>query len=316
MSDTTIFKKQESIRKSKVKLPLLLRLIRWSFPKLEFIAPSLSYRWFARLFFSPIRYPIPAHELEIINSSERFTVTIDKHLIECYCWGEGPVILFVHGWAGRASQFRGFIESFSQNGYKIISFDAPAHGLTKGSKTSIIDFKNIILELEKKFGSIEGIIAHSLGGNASLFALSEGLKTQKLITISTPTYPEEILIEFASRINASSKSIESFKIEVVKTFNRPFNHFMTDYFASLLPTPIDWLIIHDDQDKEVAFKNAERLQEVYPSARVLKTSGLGHVRILRDEKIIEFCLNFITGSGYPDIKLKIHTNTNTSPVVT
>src|SRR6478609_9163088 len=195
----------------KVKLPFALRMIQWSFPKLELVAPFLAHRWFINLFFSPIRFPIPIQEQDIIQSANRFSVSVVQKKIECYSWGEGPAILFVHGWAGRASQFKNFIDPFTTAGYKVVAFDAPAHGLTKGSKTSIIDFKNVILELEKKMGSIEAIISHSLGGGASLFALSEGLKTEKLITIATPTISEEILTEFSSRINASTKAIDYLK---------------------------------------------------------------------------------------------------------
>ncbi|HEY5826258.1 MAG TPA: hypothetical protein VIT44_17930, partial [Cyclobacteriaceae bacterium] len=46
----------------KIKLPFLLRLIQWSYPRLEALAPTVAHRWFANLFFSPIRFPIPAHE--------------------------------------------------------------------------------------------------------------------------------------------------------------------------------------------------------------------------------------------------------------
>jgi len=278
---------------TKLKLPLFLRLTQWGFPKLEAVAPSLAHRWFKRLFFSPLRFPIPAHEREILHSSSRFSLQVDQHEVKCYTWGNGPVILFVHGWAGRASQFKSFVQPFVEAGYKVISFDAPAHGFTKGSQTSIIDFKNVILELEKREGLIEGIVSHSLGGGASLFALSEGLNSKKLVTISTPTIAEEIMNEFASRLNASPKAIEYLKIQMPLHFNRPFDQFMGTHFVKLLPRPIDWLIIHDENDKEASIQNAEQLWQSYPSAQLMKTSGLGHVRILRDEHIINECLMFM-----------------------
>ena len=278
---------------SKVKLPLALRIIQWSYPKIEAIAPSIAHRWFVNLFFSPIRFPIPSHEMDIIQKADRFSVSFDHKTAECYSWGQGPVVLFVHGWAGRASQFKSFFVPFTEAGYRVIAFDAPAHGLTKGSKTSIFDFKNSIMEIEKKAGRIEAIVSHSLGGGASLFALSEGLKVKRFISISTPTLAEEIFIEFASRVNASTKSLDYLKVKIHKIFKRPFEHFMADHFVSLLPQPIHWMIIHDEQDKEASIRNSERLIEIYPSATLIKTSGLGHVRVLRDEKVIEECLKFI-----------------------
>lgn len=278
--------------KRKIKLPLALKWIQWIYPKTEALAPQWAYKWFVKLFFSPPRYPIPDHEQDIIRQAKRFTVLLPTQSVKCYSWGEGPAVLFVHGWAGRASQFKTFITSFTQSGYQVISFDAPAHGLTKGKQTTIIEFKDVILELEKKF-KIQGIVAHSLGGGASLFALSEGLKVNKLITIATPTIADEILNEFASRINASYQAINYFKKQMVMMFNRQFHEVMSDHFVTRLKHPIDWLIIHDEDDKEVSLKNADRLHEVYPSSKIIKTSGLGHGRILRDEKVIQECLKFI-----------------------
>ncbi len=279
--------------KKKIKIPLALRFIQWTYPKAEALAPKWAHEWFTNLFFSPPRYPIPAKEKDILEQAKRFTVSLGHQSVECYLWGEGPAILFVHGWAGRASQFKDFITSFTQAGYQVISFDAPAHGSSKGKKTSIIDFKNTILELQKKFNSIEAIVAHSLGGGASLFALTEGLKTTQLITIATPTLPDEIMHEFGARLNASPKSIAYLKARIPQVFEGPFHEFMSDRFVMRLTHSINWTIIHDTDDKEVSIKNAERLKEVYPSATMITTSGLGHVRILRDERVIEKCLEFV-----------------------
>ena len=279
----------------KPNIPFLLRLIQWTFPKIELMAPRYAHAWFVKLFFSPPRYPIPEHEKEMIRQAERFSVSAGEVEVECYTWGEGPVVLFVHGWAGRAGQFRNFIAPFTKAGYKVLAFDAPAHGLSKGSSTSIIGFKNAILNIEKKAGKIEAVIGHSLGGGASLFALSEGLNVKTLITLATPTIGDEILQEFTSRLNASQHAIDHLKKHIQKTFNRSFDEFMSTHFIRLLPSKIDLLILHDENDREATLKNAEELLSAYPSATFIKTTGLGHVRILRDEKVIEACLDFVGG---------------------
>lgn len=277
----------------KPNIPLVLRLIQWTFPKVELIAPRYAHAWLAKLFFSPPRYPIPAPEKEMIRQAKRFTVTAGEVTVECYTWGEGPVVLLVHGWAGRAGQFRSFIPHLVRAGYKVVAFDAPAHGLSKGSVTSIIDFKDAILSIGKKVHSIDAVIAHSLGGGASLFALSEGLHARTLVTIATPTIGDEIMEEFTARLRASRSAIIPLKQHIERTFNRPFDEFMSTHFIQRLPSAINLLILHDEQDREASVKNAEQLLAAYPSAKLIKTTGLGHVRILRDEEVIKECLRFI-----------------------
>jgi len=229
--------------------------------------------------------------------AKQFTINIGDRVVVGYSWGQGPVLLLVHGWAGRASQFKSFVEYFGEAGYTTVSFDAPAHGLSKGKETTIIDFKNAILEIEKITGKIEVIIGHSLGGAAGLYALSEGLDISTLITISTPSIGDEIIKEFASRLNASQRAQDFLKRAIYQRLNRTFDEFMASYFIKKIPDHIDMLILHDEHDREASLINAERLAEAYPRALYQKTTGLGHVRILRDKAILEMCRNFIVDAG-------------------
>lgn len=279
----------------KPQIPFALRTIKWMFPKVERIAPRLASRWFIKLFFSPPKFPFPKQEKAVINEAQRFNIKINNHTVQCYRWGSGPVVLLVHGWAGRAGQFRTFIPFLTNAGYQVIAFDAPAHGLTEGSKTTVIDFKDSILELSNIVGPFHAIVAHSLGGGASLFAMSEGLKVKTLVTIATPTIGEEIVHEFNARLNGSGKSIPALHAHIESTLQRPFHEFMSTHFIPKIEHRFAWLIIHDENDREASTTNARRLKEAYPDAALWETNGLGHVRILKDEKVIERCLAHLLG---------------------
>jgi len=292
--ESTTHQKSASVPSGrKPQIPFNLRFIQWVFPKFESVATQAAHKWFVNLFFSPLRYPIPGNEREILQRAKQFTVNLGEKEVVCYTWGKGPVILLVHGWAGRASQFKSFVEYFTASGYTTLSFDAPAHGLSKGKETTIIDFKDSILEIEKRIGKIDAVIGHSLGGAASLYALSEGLKVKTLITIATPSIGDEIIGEFASRLKASASAQVYLKRAIYQRLNRTFDEFMALHFIKRLPHEINMLILHDEQDKEASLRSAESLAEAYPRATFEKTSGLGHVRILRDKAIMERCKYFV-----------------------
>lgn len=282
------------MKSKKSNIPLGLRLIQWVFPRVEKLAPSIARQWFIKLFFSPPRFPIPTAEMKFIQEAERFKVTIWEREVSCYRWGTGPVVFFVHGWAGRASQFKTFIPYFTNSGYQVIAFDAPAHGLTRGTETTIIDFKNTMLALEKIHSKPHAVIAHSLGGAASLFAITEGMCIDRLVTISTPTTGNQIIQEFSSRLGASSESSEALKKYIERRLHKPFDEFMASHFVKQINPGLRWLIIHDEDDKEAPVDNARLLNECYTTSEIYITRGLGHVRILKDEEVIQKSLSFLS----------------------
>jgi len=56
------------------------------------------------------------------------------------------------------------------------------------------------------------------------------------------------------------------------------------------------LFVHDAGDPEVPFENAIRLSRRMPDARVLRTHGLGHRRLLREDGVINVIAAFAHGS--------------------
>ncbi len=147
-------------------MPFAIRVIRAIFPWLETRMPAIANRLFAHLFFTPIGYPTPEKEEKAETFAEKFRIQVDGKHIQCYRWGRASkTILVVHGWAGRATQFRRFVKPFLKEGYQIIGFDGPAHGKSDGKSTDVIEFKNTIIALATRHGNIAGILAHSFGGD-------------------------------------------------------------------------------------------------------------------------------------------------------
>ncbi|RAW01742.1 alpha/beta hydrolase [Pseudochryseolinea flava] len=282
-------------KSKKPNIPLALRTIQWIFPRVEKLAPRIAEKWFINLFFSPPRFPIPANELKFIEEAERFELSVWDNRVRCYKWGtQGPVVFFVHGWAGRSAQFKTFIPFFTNAGYQVVAFDAPAHGLTKGKKTTIIDFKNTLLALRQVFGKPHAVIAHSLDGAACLYAITEGMDVSRLVTLSTPTSGDQIIKEFSTRLGASSSLSEALQRYIKSRLHKPFDEFMASHFVQQLNPGLRWLIVHDTHDREAPVENALSLKDSYPDASILITERLGHVRILKDEDVITKSLLFIS----------------------
>lgn len=259
--------------KKKDKTPFILRLVRWSFPKLELLSPALANRLSIKLFFTPLKYTPPDKEKEIGAKANTYFIEVGGRKIQIYTWGAGPVVLLAHGWAGRGTQFRKIIPALEAEGFMAVSFDGPAHGNSEGRMTNISEFAAVMDALVKKAGKPKAIIAHSFGGVASLYAIMNGLAVDKLINIASPTIADDIINNYQRAMNASVAT------------------------GAALPHPLDLLLIHDEKDLDVTMKHPEAMMKTYPSAHLLKTTGLGHSRILRDEKVIATCIQFIQGKA-------------------
>ena len=270
----------------------MLTVIQRSFPVLEKIIPPLANRWAFSLFFKPMRFPWPKREIPAKQSAVKFRLNAGQVQIQCYSWGHGPVVLCVHGWSGRGTQFFKFVQPFVDKGYKVVTFDGPAHGDSSGKSTDIIEFEGVLKALEDYYGEICAIITHSFGGAAAIFAMSRGLSVQNLVNIGSPTNGDKIIAEFLKKINGSAKVGVGFDKLVQKKFGQPFNTYGSDELAKGLP-PFNLLLIHDKEDKEVGIEQARRLKELVPGAEILETTLLGHTRILRDDQVIDKTLSFV-----------------------
>jgi pimeloyl-ACP methyl ester carboxylesterase len=283
----------------KIKVPIMLRVVRWWFPRLEKYSPSLATRLFVQLFFTPLHYGFPDKEQEWIRKAEKSSLEVSGKRVQFYSWGEAgqPFVLFVHGWAGRGTQFRKFFPVFLEAGYRIVTFDGPAHGKSSGKRTNIIEFEEVLRKLLDKTGEPACVIAHSFGGVVSLMGIVNGLPIKKLINIGSPVIGDKIIQTFLTAVNGTWASGERFKTYMIQKYNRSFDEFSGEYFLPRIHTPLNLMLVHDENDKDVSIDHAEKVTELYPKAILHRTAGLGHTRILKDEEVIRRCLNFIQQDG-------------------
>lgn len=279
--------------KKKNVTPLPLRIIPVVFPWIERLAPALALRFFVHLFITPFRYKTPEKELEVIKTSEKFSVNLDGKKIQCYSWGSGPAVLFVHGWAGRGTQLRKFIEPLNRIGFKAVAMDGPAHGGSEGKSTNPEEFSRAISLIVQKIGNVSAIIAHSFGGIGSLSAISTGLPVKTLINIASPTIGDEIIKNYLRALNGSAKTGEAFKKRILEKTGKSFDEITSLELVKKVPADLNLLLVHDEGDKEVSMSHPKALVAQFPRAQLYQTKGLGHNRILKDEEVIKYIVTFI-----------------------
>jgi pimeloyl-ACP methyl ester carboxylesterase len=213
--------------------------------------------------------------------------------IVVYEFGDGrKKVLLVHGWSGRGTQLAKIAEALEEQGFSIVSFDAPAHGKTPGKKSMMLDFIDCIHFLNEEYGPFQAVIGHSLGGMATLRAVKEGLKTEKLVLIGTANSITHIIREFARNLNMNKEVADRMKAHFDKKYEIDMDSYSGAVSAKEVKIPS--LIIHDKDDVDVELSSAYELQEALENSELFLTEELGHRRILGDKKVINKITTFIT----------------------
>ncbi|MEP6803422.1 MAG: alpha/beta hydrolase [Flavobacterium sp.] len=274
-----------------LKIP---RLIILSSKILAFISPKLVTTFAAKLFTSPIKHKVPKREFEMDRKSVKnkiFIAAINKSIIT-YQYGKSEhKILLIHGWSGRGTQLFKIADELLQNGYSVVSFDAPAHGKSEGKTTIMSEFIASILEIEKQFGPFEIAIGHSLGGMSVLNAIKDGLKVDKAIIIGSGDIVQDILEEFISKLGLKREISDRLRDRFEDKYKVKMDDFSAYKAAQKIQIPV--LVIHDNDDPEVPVTAGIHIHKNLQNGSLFLTDGLGHRKILGNQNVIKKIIDFI-----------------------
>lgn len=221
--------------------------------------------------------------------------SINREIVT-YEYGTGEkTILMVHGWSGRGTQMSKIAEKLVEDGYRIISFDAPAHGKASGKLSMMPFFIEAIHHLSEVYNGFYGIISHSLGGMSSLKAVSEGLQIEKLVIIGTADSVTKITRDFADNMKMNHEVAEKMKNYLDNKFGQDMDDYSGAVSAEKVSIPT--LVIHDLHDVDVEIESAYQIDKNLSNSELFITEGLGHRRILGNDAVINKISTFITAQS-------------------
>lgn len=261
---------------------------------LQFISPKLATNFAVKLFKTPIKFKTPNREKMMAKSAQKDLIYIPelKKEVMIYTYGYSKrKVLLVHGWSGRGTQLYKIADKLLENGFMTISFDAPAHGKSKGKETMMPEFIAVSKYLDEKYGPFEIAIGHSLGGMAVLNSIKQGLKFEKSIVIGSGDIITDIIKTFISKLELKPKFVEKMKNHFYTKYGEHIDNYSASIAAKEVKIPT--LVIHDTEDKEVSSNCSVNIRKQLQNGELLITNGLGHTRILKDNMVINRIVEFI-----------------------
>ena len=170
------------------KFSIRLALQRAVFRVLWQTTPRHAIERAVRVMLTPPRHPFPDAELAVMEEASLLPVPLIPGRLIAWRWGRAadPAVLLVHGWGGRGTQLRGFIEPLLERGFSVVSYDAPGHGMTGGAESSLPHLLQGLNAMLDHLGPVHAIIGHSVGGAVAAMAMAQRPAVKRAVLIAPP----------------------------------------------------------------------------------------------------------------------------------
>ena len=272
--------------------------VRAYFAIVSRLLPDLARRQAERLFTRPPRYA--GRRTQPVDA-RRETVVAGKHSLAVWEAGpaRAPAVLLAHGWGGRGVQMGSFVAPLLAAGYRVVWFDQPGHGESGRSAVALPDFVRALEALASTHGPFTAAIGHSLGAAALGVALRRGIALGRVVFVSPPSSISEHAHNFARLLGITPRIRDAMRHRLEDAYGVRFAEI--DRIDELEQLRLPALFVHDRGDTEVPFEHTLRLSGRMPDARLIKTYGLGHYRVLREPSVVRAVVDFVSGklAGMP-----------------
>jgi pimeloyl-ACP methyl ester carboxylesterase len=279
-----------SVRRS-VATPLQRLLIRavWR------LAPRHATERAVSAMLTPPAHAFPDEELLLMEYASQVRVALGRRHLVGWRWGRrrDPVVLVVHGWGGRGTQFRHFVAPLRAAGFAVVSFDAPGHGMSGDGVSSLHEFVRALDAMLDHLGPVHALVGHSMGAAAAALVMARrSHEVGRGVLIAPPASLEQSTRRIANALGWPGGMQEAVLGAIERQVGVPIGLFEAARHVG--PQPL--LLIHDRQDREVPFADGMRYVQTWPGARLLATEGLGHRRILAAPAVLDATADFLAGS--------------------
>ncbi len=272
------------------------RYLRLRFGILGVLFPDAATNFGYKIFATPRTRAKHWKTDAVIDSAVVSDLIVNDTKIKLYEWGAGDkIVLLVHGWESRGTALRMFVNPLLKKGFKIITFDAPAHGDSGGEQLNLVINAGVIAAIIEKFGgAFHGAIAHSFGCSCVIFALEQinpKLSIERVVLLAVPPRLPVILNNFMSRVQMP----ERLRKHIFKKFG-DINPHLETFDTALSENKIHvkkLLLVHDKQDDVTPLSTAERIENNWKNAHLIITEGFGHYRLVKNPDVVRAIVEFL-----------------------
>jgi len=258
------------------------------------VSPRLAGRLALTLFLTPPRRKLDAVDVPVLTRARRVRVPIAGSFLQAYEWGDpGPAVLLLHGWGSHAARFGAFVDPFLAAGFRVIGFDAPAHGESSGKQSDLQQIRAALEQVLGTCGPVRAIVGHSLGAAATveLFADRPFPGVNALVVVGMPRDTAYMMESFSLVLGLREEVRAELRKRFTARFGAPPESFSTLARAADIQLPT--MVVHDRDDDVAPLAHAEAFTGALRAGTLLVTQGLNHSGPLRDQATIGAIIAFV-----------------------
>lgn len=276
---------------------IITKYYRTKLHVLQSFSPQKAADYALKLFFTPYS---PCRNFErpaIFHKAEKLSFIFNENNIHGFQWKStapnARTVLICHGMNSCSYKFEKYVLFLLQHNYHVLAFDAQAHGQSEGKILNALIYSEIILKIEKLYGPLYGIIAHSIGGMATTFAMEQLADANKKIVIIAPATETSASLEgFFHLLKLNPSLLPYIEDAIAKVRGHHVAWYSAARAVQNIKSKVLW--IHDEDDTICRYKDTLPVQKMQlPHVQFITTKGLGHNKIYRDAQVQKAIMKFL-----------------------
>ncbi len=225
------------------------------------------------------RPPVSSFEQEAMARASKMSYGENNKNV-AWVWGDGPLVVFVHGWSGRAAQMAPLALHVANLGFRSVAIDVTGHGDSPKRHTRWDYFLRDIAALTRSLHEeVYAYVGHSAGALCMMAARGlKGIRAQRYACICAPSFPFPPIDVIQKKLNPKEAVLESYKAYIAGQFETTWKQLQAG--CSYADAGSNLLLFYDETDRFVNHSEGDRIQALCPGAQVVKTSAYSHQKIL------------------------------------
>lgn len=210
-----------------------------------------------------------------------------------WAWGEGPLVILVHGWNGRAAQLAPLAQKIAAHGFRCVAIEVSGHGDSPGERPEWTHFIDDIAALTHSLGQpVHAYVAHSAGGLTTMAARGlTGIAASRYLCICAPSHPFPPIEVLRKRLNPAERVIDGYRRFIADQFGAGWDELAAG--SAYAGAGGDLLLFYDKADRFVGHEEGDRIARRCPGAGLMKTDSYGHMRVLEAPELADAAVLFL-----------------------
>ncbi|KAA3620622.1 MAG: alpha/beta hydrolase [Flavobacterium sp.] len=256
---------------------------------LQYILPNVIASKIYDYISCPRIRKVQKKEEEVLRLATSEIIDYANFSLMRYEWGKenDQTAFLVHGWEGHSGNFASLIPVLLDHNFRVISIDAPSHGMSSTGKTNMFELSNILSSHFIK-EQPDLVISHSFGSVSvgNVLKRHPAIKVRMWLMVTTPNSYKDFIDAIALKYGLGKKVVQKLVAKIEEDVNENIDDLNMVVYCNSIKNVERGLIVHSKSDKVLPIDGARAVHKAFDASEMIELDGYGHYSILWAEELI------------------------------